>query len=51
MILDQALAQLKALSNEKMLQHNKKNGAHDNQFGVKLGDIRTVATQIRPTTL
>lgn len=47
MTLDQALAQLKALSNEKMLQMNKKNGAHDNQFGVKLGDIRTVANKIK----
>jgi 3-methyladenine DNA glycosylase AlkD len=47
MTLDQALAELKVLSNEKMLQMNKKNGAHDNQFGVKLGDIRTVANKIK----
>lgn len=47
MTLDQALTQLKALTNEKVLQMNKKNGAHDNQFGVKLGDIRTVANKIK----
>lgn len=47
MTLDQALAELKALSNEKVLQMNKKNGAHDNLFGVKLGDIRTVANKIK----
>jgi 3-methyladenine DNA glycosylase AlkD len=47
MTLEQALAELKALSNEKVLQMNKKNGASDNQFGVKLGDIRTVANKIK----
>ena len=47
MTLDQAMLELKAFSNEKVLQMNKKNGAHDNQFGVKLGDIRTVANKIK----
>ncbi len=47
MTIEEAHAELKALSNETMFQHNKKNGAHDNQFGVKLGDIRTVANKIK----
>ena len=47
MTLKEALANLKSLSNEKMLAQNTKNGAHKNQFGVKLGDIRTVANQIK----
>ncbi|WP_264537685.1 DNA alkylation repair protein [Flavobacterium sp. N1736] len=41
------LAQLKSLSNEKMIIHNKKFGAGDNQFGVKMGDIRALAKKIK----
>lgn len=41
------LVQLKALSNEKMIAHNKKFGAGDNQFGVKMGDIRALAKKIK----
>ncbi len=47
MTLKEALAKLKALGNEKVFMHNKKHGAGDNQFGVKLGDIRTVANKIK----
>ena len=47
MTLEEILAQLKALGNEKVRAHNKKNGAHDNQFGVRLGDIRNLAKQIK----
>jgi 3-methyladenine DNA glycosylase AlkD len=47
MTLKGALAALKALSNGKMFAHNIKNGAGKNQFGVKLGDIRTVANEIK----
>lgn len=47
MTLEKALDELKARANEKMFQMNIKNGAHNNQFGVKLGDIRTVANQIK----
>lgn len=47
MTLKEALAKLKELGNEKMRLHHKKNGADDNQFGVKLGDIRTVANKIK----
>ncbi len=40
MTLEETLTQLEALSNEKMLAQNTRNGAGDNQFGVRLGDIR-----------
>ncbi|MEX0685480.1 MAG: DNA alkylation repair protein [Balneolales bacterium] len=41
------LEKLKSLSNEKMLAHNSKNGAGDNQYGVKLGDIRKISKEIK----
>lgn len=47
MILKEAMAKLEALGNEKMFLHNKKHGANDNQFGVKMGDIRTLAKTIK----
>ena len=45
--LEDALGQLKALGNEKVRAHNEKNGAGDDQFGVRLGDIRTLAGKIK----
>ncbi len=47
MTLKDALAQLKSLGNEKVRAHNRKNGAGDNQFGVRLGDIRKLAAKIK----
>lgn len=47
MTLKETLAQLKALGNEKVRAHNKKYGAGDNQFGVKLGDLRKLAAKIK----
>ncbi len=47
MTVQQALAALKPLGNEKMRLHNKKYGAGDNQFGLKMGDIRKVAAGIK----
>lgn len=47
MTLKDALARLKALGNERMRVQNRKHGADENQFGVRLGDIRKVATEIR----
>ena len=47
MTLKDALAQLKALGNEKVRARNKKNGADENQFGVQMGDIRKVAAQVK----
>ncbi len=45
--LKNTLAQLKSLGNEKVRAHNKKNGAGDNQFGARLGDIRKLAAKIK----
>ena len=47
MTLKETLAQLKALGDEKMRAQNKKNGAGDNQFGVRLGGIRKLAKEIK----
>ncbi|HEX6101263.1 MAG TPA: DNA alkylation repair protein [Thermoanaerobaculia bacterium] len=47
MTLDEALDQLKALGNEKVRAHNRKYGAGDDQFGVKHGDLRVLAKQIK----
>ena len=47
MTANEALKQLKALGNETTRKHNTKWGAGDNQFGVKHGDIRTLAKKIK----
>ena len=47
MTLKQALEKLKSLGFEKVRLQNKKSGADDNQYGVKNGDIRTIAKTIK----
>ena len=47
MTLKQALDKLKSLAHEKVRLQNKKSGADDNQYGVKNGDIRTIAKAIK----
>jgi 3-methyladenine DNA glycosylase AlkD len=47
MTLEEALRQLESLGNEGMRDYNAKGGAGDNQFGVKLGDIRVLAKKIK----
>ncbi len=47
MTLEEALKELEALGDEKTRERNAKNGAGDNQYGVKLGDIRKVAKKIK----
>ncbi|QEC53578.1 3-methyladenine DNA glycosylase AlkD [Anseongella ginsenosidimutans] len=47
MTVKEVLAQLKLLANKKMKAHNIKKGASDNQFGVKMGDIRALANKIK----
>lgn len=47
MTLKETLAQLKALGDEKTRAQNKKRGAGDNQFGVRMGDIRKLAAKIK----
>lgn len=45
--LEDALAQLESLGNEKVRAQNRKHGAGDDQFGVRLGDIRKLAAKIK----
>ncbi|MCF0073024.1 DNA alkylation repair protein [Dyadobacter sp. CY261] len=47
MTADEVLTKLESLGNEKVRTLNIRNGANDNQFGVKLGDIRTLANKIK----
>ncbi len=47
MKLQAALERLKALGTDKMRAQNRKNGAGKNQFGVRLGDIRALAKEIK----
>ncbi|MGE3315426.1 MAG: DNA alkylation repair protein [Planctomycetaceae bacterium] len=47
MTVKEILAQLKSLGNDARRAHNTKAGAPDNQFGVKLGDIRVIAKKIK----
>jgi 3-methyladenine DNA glycosylase AlkD len=47
MTVQDVLAELESLGDEKVRAHNRKYGAGDNQFGVKMGDIRKVAAKIK----
>ena len=47
MKLNEALEKLKSLGNERMRTLNIRQGVGDNQYGVKLGDIRKLATTIK----
>ena len=47
MTLKETVSQLEALTNEKMKAHHMKYGAGPNLFGVKLGDIRSLAKKIK----
>ena len=47
MSLKETLIQLEAHSDDKVRAHNIKYGAGNNQFGVKMGDIRTLAKKIK----
>lgn len=47
LLLKDTMAQLESLGNEKVRAHNTKYGADDNQFGVKLGDLRKLAKKIK----
>ena len=46
MTVQEILAQLESLGNDVRRKHNTKAGAPDNQFGVKLGDIRALAKKL-----
>ena len=47
MTLKETLEQLKALIDERTRTHNMKKGVGENQYGVKLGDIRKLAKKIK----
>jgi len=47
MTVKEVLAELKSLGDDARRAHNTKAGAPDNQFGVKLGDIRAIAKKIK----
>ena len=47
MTLEAAMQQLKALGHEKVRAQNIRHGADDNQFGVRLGDIRKLAAKLK----
>src|SRR5687767_3336786 len=47
MTVKEILAQLKSLGDDARRKHNTKAGAPDNQFGVKLGDLRAMAKKIK----
>lgn len=48
MTKQEILSELKTLSSEKQYAYNLKNGAGENQFGVKMGDIRKVGKMTKP---
>ncbi|MGV3484124.1 MAG: DNA alkylation repair protein [Planctomycetaceae bacterium] len=47
MTINEILAQLESLGDHARRAHNTKAGAPENQFGVKLGDIRALAKKIK----
>ena len=47
MNLNEILARLESLGDDARRAHNTKAGAPDNQFGVKLGDLRAMAKKIK----
>jgi 3-methyladenine DNA glycosylase AlkD len=47
MTVKEVLAQLESMGDDARRKHNTKSGAPDNQFGVKLGDIRAVAKKLK----
>jgi 3-methyladenine DNA glycosylase AlkD len=47
MTVKEVLARLKSLGDDARRAHNTKAGAPDNQFGVKLGDLRAIAKEIK----
>ena len=47
MTVKEILAKLESLGNDARRKHNTKAGAPDNQFGVKLGDLRAIAKKLK----
>lgn len=47
MTVNEILAQLESLGDPARRKHNAKAGAPENQFGVKLGDLRAIAKKLK----
>jgi 3-methyladenine DNA glycosylase AlkD len=47
MNVDEVMEQLRALGDPKVRERNAKNGAGENQFGVPLGSLRTLAKSLK----
>ncbi|HEX5625145.1 MAG TPA: DNA alkylation repair protein, partial [Saprospiraceae bacterium] len=47
MTVKEILAQLESLGSEKLRAHNRKYGVGENQYGVKMGDIRNLAKPLK----
>ncbi|MFA6087794.1 DNA alkylation repair protein [Mucilaginibacter sp.] len=47
MTVTEILTKLEAMGSEKLRLQNIRHGAHENQFGIKRGDIRTLANMIK----
>ncbi|WP_345211762.1 DNA alkylation repair protein [Mucilaginibacter gynuensis] len=47
MTVAEIVTKLKSLADQKVYAHNVKFGAGENQFGVKMGDIRTLAKKLK----
>ncbi len=47
MTLSEVMSELEALGTQKQRDFNKKNGADDCQFGLKMGDIRATAKKVK----
>lgn len=47
MTVDQVMVELQRLGNDQVRRMNTRHGAGENQFGVKMGDLRTVAKRIK----
>lgn len=47
MTVDEILTHLESLGDAARRAHNTKTGAPDNQFGVKLGDLRAIAKKLK----
>lgn len=47
MTTESILKQLKSAADDRMYAQNQRNGAGDNQFGVRLGDIRKIGDKIK----
>lgn len=47
MTVDEVMSRLEGLGNERNREINARNGAGENQFGVKMGDLRILAKEIK----